>query len=287
MNDQVEGQGEAARVESGLRASLEQHGHGFQAAVEEEAVRLHEAGESPWEFILNECAVKSDAPTHIDFVMRRRSPPAYMVVECKRVNPSFSTWCFLKSKRTNRDAVASSKNALALTRNSETGKVRARGLQRLSWSGPAAHIGLVLKSDRKGDPNPRSMGKSAITEAVTQVLRGASGLANDLYTRPVAVAMDPTCIVPVIFTTAELWVSDAELEKSDLDTGSLDGIDLAPRRVDRVWYRHNVTPDLRPAVPFSQQAQDLHDAAELEAARSVAIVSPAGLASFLGWHTIS
>lgn len=36
-------------------------------------------------------------PTHVDFLLKHRFDPAYLVGECKRANPKLSNWCFFKA----------------------------------------------------------------------------------------------------------------------------------------------------------------------------------------------
>ena len=89
-------------------------------------------------------------------------------------------------------------------------------------------IGLELRKPRsvktKDEEKQQSSDRSAINVAVAQVLRGTSGLINHLLGNVLSasqLAGKKLTFLPVVFTTADLWVTDVDLSAADLTTGDL------------------------------------------------------------------
>jgi len=110
-------------------------------------------------------------------------------------------------------------------------------------------IGLELRkpSDTKGKPSDAkdtglpSSGRSAINGAVTQVLRGTSGLINALSRSQFA--GKTLTFVPAIFTTADLYVTDVDLSSAELTSGELREVHSSVE--PWIWFNHNRSPKLR------------------------------------------
>ncbi len=79
--------------------------------------------------------------------------------------------------------------------------------------------GFALRTENPGDGKGPTT--SAIDDAIAQVFRGTSGLINHLFSRQPFTAEGKTTFLPVVFTTAELWVTDTDLSRADLSTGEL------------------------------------------------------------------
>src|SRR5205823_5646874 len=84
----------------------------------------------------------------------------------------------------------------------------------------AYHIGVELRTEAKGDT--AASGRNAIEEAAAQVCRGMNGLvgffASNAHLLP---AGDKAILLPVVFTTAEVWTTDVDLGAADTITGKL------------------------------------------------------------------
>jgi hypothetical protein len=87
------------------------------------------------------------------------------------------------------------------------------------------HLGLELKTNEKGDGGWQS--SSAINTAVTQVLRGSSGLIDHFHNKIRQIdhasfktnfANKAVTFVPAIFTTAQIWITDADIGSTDLNS---------------------------------------------------------------------
>jgi len=91
---------EATRLRKALEEHLNSHGYGFQYAVFAEVVRLFDPYSNDGS--VGECRSLSFGRSQSRTLSRRHHsstlPRAILLVgECKRVNPAFSDWCFLRA----------------------------------------------------------------------------------------------------------------------------------------------------------------------------------------------
>ena len=87
-------------IRGALEQTLNKHGYSFQHRVIAETLRLRDEGASAFGLVSSEVPVRvQEHDTHIDFVLLKESPrqARFIVAECKRVNPKFNCWCFVKS----------------------------------------------------------------------------------------------------------------------------------------------------------------------------------------------
>lgn len=99
-----------------FQATLNRHGYGFQFAVLSESQKCFDSRTSA--FVLETIelpVVVNGNSSRIDFVLKRVSEhlifpfplrPLYLVAECKRANPSLSTWCFARAPFTRQNGHA-------------------------------------------------------------------------------------------------------------------------------------------------------------------------------------
>lgn len=97
----------------------------------------------------------------------------------------------------------------------------------------------------------------------------------------------PAFFVPVIFTTARLWATDADIGNADLKSGN---VDLANAKVEQkpwLWLQYHTSPTLKHSVVRAESAADSFIKGTLgyllkhEYSRTIAIVSPDGIDDFL------
>ena len=270
-------------VSADLRKILDAHGYGFQYAVMRRGEQLHQLRRSRWELVGTEFPVcVGTTTTHVDFVYVRVMDAlrTYLVAECKRVDPKRGRWCFARAPYTwfNPDDQEVSFDELQC----ESYDVRHRP-RFLTVDQPICHLGRELRTDQPGDGTGSTR---AIDEAVGQVLRGASGLI-DLQRGPTGGYFSGArCyrFIPAIFTTAEIWVTDADLGAADLRTGLLPkGIDA--HRKDWIWLSHNRSPAISPPKPTPTPGTAVEDdprtVLRSEFARSIAVISTDGIDDFL------
>jgi hypothetical protein len=147
-------------------------------------------------------------------------------------------------------------------------------------------LGLELRTG--ADPDKDSPGRNAINDATTQVLRASSGLINYVLNSgngTVLSDISPSAqqsqlalsFLPVIFTTAEIWTTEADISAADLRTGNLENVECEQK--DWIWFNHNRSARLRHDLDWSPP-KDLRDAIMAEFTRSVAVVTPKGIESF-------
>src|SRR5262245_21648978 len=201
---------------SDARKVLGAHGHGFQYAVLRRADDL--SARTRWVFEVAEFPVGELQNTiHIDFVLRARDRGVYLVAECKRADLARANWCFVKAPYTRRNA---SENELVFQEVGHRPDYRP-GYQpdnfvfaqpRMKNAGLAScDLGFELRTSARGEGT--TGGGSAIREATTQVLRAMNGLVDHLFLRPATSfeEVGSALFLPVIFTTARLWVAEGDL----------------------------------------------------------------------------
>ena len=280
-----ENERERERIKKAFEKTVNRHGYGFHYRVIKQAYELSRniPVSSPWRFEASEVPVEVQGQgTRIDFVLSHRdyNTPFYMLAECKRANPALSNWCFARSPFTRRGLrpsriileramVDSGRNVYTLTQSQDVGK-------------SVYHIALEVKSNTSGDP--QSSGRGAIEDAATQVLRGLNGMVNFLsHNEQLFHEYKSIDLFPVIFTTAQIWVSQADLSNADLMTGNLDLSQIGLDKADWILYEYNTSPGLKHPYSYNEKAKSLAEVLHHEYVRTIAVVGPTGIGSFLAW----
>jgi len=93
--------------------------------------------------------------------------------------------------------------------------------------------------------------------------------------------------VPVIFTTARLWVAKGDLSAAHLSTGQLPDDWGEMMSVPWLWYTYNQSPALRHRLPSSTSDDSFSGALHAEYARTIAVVGPDGVDAFLRADLVS
>ncbi len=272
---------EAEQVSAALRKVLNMHGHGFHYAILRRTEQLFTNRESGWVFDGAEFPVVARRETtHIDFILRSRSGRTYLVAECKRVDPARGRWCFARAPYTWRNS-SQSEVVFDQFRCRPANILGQEPCIRQTHRGGPYHIGLEIKTGGVGDSTSHS--GSAINQAVTQVLRGVSGLINHLFEFNRRSYQDERIIrfVPAIFTTAQLWATETDLGAADLASGDLSLEVVQAKEVDWIWFSHNRSPGLRHDLEWNSLQDNISKELEYEFARSIAVISPKGLDNFL------
>jgi hypothetical protein len=284
-NEQIE------QVRNSFQKALNRHGYGFQFGVlkiaEELAKKVDEDERSKWTFLFSEVPVQVQGfGTRIDFVLSRHrslssSPFLHLVCECKRANPALSNWCFIRAPRTRRNQSNGADPLMLETIIQNSGvqlfKIIAT---KDTLVKDAYHFGVEVRAARQGDDKGES-GK-AIEDAVTQVLRGLNGYLEMLAQHTQLVEGTITYLLPVVFTTAQLWVSKADLGLAELATGDLDLSDDEFESVPWLWYQYHMSPGLKHSSISQPKDQiKIEEFIESNYIRTIAIVSASGMEEFL------
>ncbi len=276
--------------EKGLAHQLNVHGYGFQYAVLKTAQTCFEQRISPWIFEVAEFPVEVNGiSTHVDFILRNRNEPFFIVAECKRADPALSDWCFVKTPYVSRKTSGKEKivREVLISRNA-SGDPPTVNLEWVLGSNEIYRLAFEIKRGKKGDGK---FGRGQINDGITQVLRGHNGLFDFFASKLQKTKQMPlgkssrestyAAFLPVIFTTAKLWVSNVDLSEADINTGK---IDLPPDSLEeRDWllYHYSQTPDISHALSSFSKIDELSDALYFEYTRTIPIVNAAGIHSFL------
>jgi hypothetical protein len=271
---------EATPPVSSFNDTLKRHGYALpQAILQAAALANHrsdqEWGTSMWQMEQTEFPVSVQGfDTRIDLVLRsfvrNGTQSALMACECKRANPAYSAWCFCKYRRFVNKATGAYDNFYAQQIHSPNqgsdglfvASVPLTGIQSSAY-----HLGLETKVEAKGDPAPEN---DQIEKACTQVCRGVSGLVEHYASHPKLVDT-PHTILPVIFTTANLWVSDVSLWEADLVTGHPPEVKEL-KAVDWVHYQYVMSPGLFYEHARHVEPKTLTDFFVTRALRTITIV---------------
>lgn len=277
-------------LRKGLVHSINIHGHAFQYAVLKTAENLFKENASPWVFEASEFPVlNKKIPTHIDIILRNKHEQSFLIAECKRCDPAISNWCFVKAPYVSRKTSSGRERIVReLVFKRKVSNSAKTGLQWIDRSSDIYRLSFELKSNAKGEGYH---GRGQINDAITQVLRGLNGMiefaVNEIDTGNSALFKEDNSgtrygsYLPVIFTTAKLWVCDCDISEADLQSGKLN-IDEA-KLEERKWlfYQYAQSPDLK--HPFREGLYgDISDILYADYTRTIPIVNSGGIKEFLG-----
>ena len=300
-------------VSAGLKRLVDSHGFSFQYAVLLEALRMEQPDpfSMKWRYEAHEFPVEvRGIGTKIDFVLKAvlhsTGNECFLLAECKRANPSLSDWCFLRAPYLMEDKSAMVEQLNVLwDKPGNRPTVAVEPGTRFLWpwivsdSYPQRpyHIALELRNRReKGDPGGK--GRDAIEEAATQLLRGLNGFVEVLDANPhvlvrprqgsTSAGRSTISILPVIFTTANIWTTEVELGQADLSTGKLTIEDLEATSVKWVRYRYHQSPGITHSLQWANRAQSWEGRSLVEFvynsfARDIMIVNAEAVGEFLSY----
>lgn len=268
------------RAQKGFEQTLNSQGYSFQYSVVKAAQDLYPHS-SAWRFEATEFPVEvRGSTTRIDILLKhKQSRPFYLLAECKRVNPALSNWCFVRAPYVHNYM---HRNAIVLERAEyDVHDLMSAFANEIVVSDELFHIALEAKSDDKGEPRGPSRG--TIEDSVTQVLRGLNGMIDfvsgkrDLFENERRIDF-----LPVVFTTAQIWSSDVDLSTANIETGNIELSKTNFIRRDWLIYQYHMSPGLKHShvkhIPGT-----IGEIMQQQYIRSIAIVSPTGIAPFLKW----
>lgn len=202
--------------------ALNEQGYLFQEACEH-ALRNNE-GATGWEVRASEYPVSLEGQdTRVDIVVRSKtpsSPELYALVECKRADPTYIYWLFGSPG-------LPFGNALCSTFGLECREIKSDQPYRVSRLLTRLHFelntyGPVNWLEAKRGSTRRSSSPQNIENAFAQVLRGVAGFAQEQHDqRRKSRALFKTFFIPIVVTTASLYVAYYELRDIDLSTGKI------------------------------------------------------------------
>lgn len=273
----------ASRIVGSFENALNEHGYGFQYAVLRLAEKLAGSGKSLWGTSVTEFPVEvQKSGTRIDFVLQHRQRSIYLLAECKRANPSLHDWCFVKSSFVPYVEAARTAFIEGLDRSSD-GIISTR-IEILAHSNDIYHVAAEVKGKTPGDRG--GQGRGAVEEAASQVCRGSNGMIDFFSKHPnffAGLQGDVRFIgfLPVIFTTARLWISKVDLGSADLASGKINLKEVGCEEKPWLFYHYNQSPALKHSLNPSVDSRTLEAILYNEYVRTIAIVSASGIRDFL------
>lgn len=272
-----------------LRKNLDNNGFTFQYSVMEKANSLKHEKLSRWVLHGAEFPVENKGNnSHVDFILHDEEHRAFLIGECKRADPATANWCFVKAPytwRNNREKfIQIDKMVVKIYQNidSSTSLSTTNAYTEI----PIKDLGLEVKTGDKGNGQGRN-DKSEINSALSQVLRNTSGFINHNRKLSIKTTNRKEIIyfhfIPVIFTTAKLWVSDVDISKGNIEDGKLLD-ETKVKSVNWLWFNYNRPNTLAPDS-FSFQKSEFSPSPEHSLfTRSVAIVGVDGIKEFLSFN---
>jgi hypothetical protein len=273
---------------------LSGHGYGFQFSVLKKAEEvIKKLLRVQWIFEACEFPVEvQGAGTRIDFILCRTSrgslaPPLFLVAECKRANPALSNWCFIRAPYTHSAASNElARDNMIMESLIGEGDIQIRTLRtsarRIFSSNAIYHVAVEVRSNVAGDHSGET--GQAIERAATQVSRSLNGFIETMVQEPQI--MDEAKridFLPVIFTTANLYVSEADLSQSDLHTGNITLKKEEVKAVPWLFYQYALSPGLKHSIPSREKGNSIATLLQWGYLRTIPIVSASGIEQFLIW----
>jgi hypothetical protein len=260
-----------------LKEILDMNGYGFQYAIAKKINELSSKNpdQFPWRCEVSEFPVEvQNKNTHIDFVLKHNTQAFYLVCECKRVNPEIKNWIFLKVPFVNARGLGNNRIVRELIKFEHK-----RSILQDYYTNNIFRLSFEINC--KG-----TKGHDEVNNAVTQVLRGMNGLIQYImqYENNTFISLfknKQLALMPIIFTTADLWETDIDLSNAELENGSIENCHL--KLVDKQWlyYNYSQSPGLKHDFFVQRSYSDLSEALYHDFTRTIAIVNVKGIDNFL------
>ena len=211
----------------------------------------------------------------------------YAVVECKRADPTYVSWLFGA-----REGGLVSGGCVTLCVETKSEHLQKIEGGSIAHEVRAINTGLTVYDGQnwaevKSRKVKRVSNSQTIEDALTQVVRGLEGLAKEHTTQRFKNKTHfRSFFLPIVVTTAKLYVAAYERKNIDIDTGTISknhvflGEGAIAEEID--WVRvdygvgENVAPDPIPNYQGSLNPTDLQD----YKSRSVFIVNSGHLVNF-------
>lgn len=267
---------------------LNKHGYGFHHAVIKEAEKLFNQRKSLWIFEAAEFPIHLNGKdSRVDIVLHNPKYNMYLIGECKRVDPSLSSWCFTRAPLVRYNQSPNDEIVLEKIRNhrsreyaSSHEQIFASEPYIVNWGSDynPYNIGFPIKTSTTGDG---SGNRDDIENSLGQVIRCMNGFVSTLMKNRNKLDNDFN-FIPVIFTTSEIWTTtdDFDLSSAELTSGHLDRGKTKMEKRDWIFYNYHLSPSLHHNYDKGKE-QEIHELLQTVYTRTVVIVSVAGIEEFL------
>jgi hypothetical protein len=261
---------------------LNRHGYAFQYSSIRIAEKLFVERNSKWIFQTSEFPVElsnRSKGTRIDFILKSRGCPLYLLFECKRANPALKNWCFARAPYVRRNHTYENFLVETVTSNSEGISSKGMVLRYINED-ESYHIALEVKAPESGDSDGKGYG--AIEEAATQVCHGLNGLVELFHTQSLLKSGQSVVLIPVILTTASIWVSPVDLGNADIKSGELEHSQVEVKQKDWIYYQYHQSPGLKHSFPKPVSKQsEISAILDREYIRTIPVVTASAITDFL------
>jgi len=202
--------------------ALNEQGYLFQEACKH-ALKQSEQ-ETKWEVKASGYPVSlNEQDTKVDIVLRWKitdSPEFYALVECKRADPSYIYWLFGAPGLPFGNALCSTLGFECRETRSDRPYQASRLVTQLHFK--VSTYGVESWLEVKKRSSGRTSTPQNIENAFVQVLKGVGGFAQEqLNQRSKSRTLFKTFFIPIVVTTAELYVAYYEPKYIDLSTGKI------------------------------------------------------------------
>lgn len=266
---------------------LSNHGYGFQFSVLRKANELAGNRKSQFKFEASEFPVKVQGiDTKIDFILRKKTGERefqinlFLLAECKKANPALSSWFFVKAPYTHRNIWSGISNLIIETLLREKEDNSIHNLVKENYtSGNNYNLGFEMRTNQPGVTSGET--GQAIEKASSQILRGMNGFIETIIKEQnVWANCFQIYFLPVIFTTANLFVSDVDLSLSNLQTGEIKLSKEQIQNVPWVFYQYPMSVGLKHLLISINESKDISSLLVNDYIRSIAVVSADGIEDF-------
>lgn len=162
--------------------------------------------------------------TRVDIVLRNSdsdSPELWALIECKRANPEYVYWLFGSPGLPSVDASCSALGFSCPSVRSDE-PFRIRKLVEPLHFGISTYAAKSWMEVKRNPKKERTSNTENIEKAFAQVLTGTAGFAEEhLEQRCKHKATFKTFFIPIVITTATLYVAEYKPEDVNLETGTI------------------------------------------------------------------
>lgn len=272
-----------------LRNQINTHGYALPQRLAEIIRQLAIGGDMfPWQFQATEFPIEArNNSSRIDIVLKAKASDIFLLIECKRINPAISNWCFVKNKynkslNTQQHFVAENIEFMP-THNHNIVNMKGKGKEILfDTNHKTYNLGFEIKSSAKGDPQGKARNED-LEKSLEQACRGMNGMielfAKEWFSSNLEV--HNAMLIPVVVTTADLFGTDVDLSKSILETGNYeDSIGLTQE--EWVYFQYHQTPGIKHKYyNYPTEPESVADILYREYTRTIPIVNASAFDKFL------
>jgi hypothetical protein len=97
--------------------------------------------------------------------------------------------------------------------------------------------------------------------------------------------IDEAYLLPVVFTTAQIWASDVELSSANLENGDIDLAGTSFVSKPYVFYQYHLSPGLKHSRSPVSRPTTIGAFMDSEYVRTIAVVTASGIEQFLNWSS--